>query len=106
MEEEEANNSAGYLIIIAALKARKAKLKDADSQLRKQILDLQEEILMTQQYNKSQDYCNCPFAGDTSVGPRTAIRHVATNMQRTRCDVMFPASGLPKLVPPTPTLER
>ena len=45
--EEEVDN-AGYLIIMAAMKARKAKLKQADSQLRDQIAELQEDILEVQ----------------------------------------------------------
>jgi len=36
--------TCGYLIIIAALKARKVKLKQADSQLRNQIAELQQNL--------------------------------------------------------------
>ena len=50
MEEEEVDD-ASYMIIIAALKARKAKLKQADSQLRNQIAELQEEILEMEESN-------------------------------------------------------
>jgi len=49
MEEEV--DDAGNLITIAALKARKAKLEQDDSQLRNQIAELQEEILEMQESN-------------------------------------------------------
>ena len=49
MEEEV--DAAGNLITIVALKARKAKLEQDDSQLRNQIAELQEEILEMQESN-------------------------------------------------------
>ena len=71
--EEEVDN-AGYLIIMAAMKARKAKLKQADSQLRDQIAELQEDILEVQESNQNQDYCSCSYEGgeDTPTRTRTA----------------------------------
>ena len=86
--EEEIDN-AGYLIIIAAMKARKAKLKQADSQLRNQIAELQEKILEMQESNQNQDYCSCSYEGgeDTPTRTRTAT-HDATRMARHGFDVM------------------
>ena len=103
MEEEEVDD-AGYMIIIAAMKARKAKLKEADSQLRNQIAELQQEILEMQESNLS--HCSCSYEGgeDTPTGTRTAT-HDATRMARSRCDVMS-AAGTSQLFPPITTLER
>ena len=102
MEEEEVDD-ASYMIIIAALKARKAKLKQADSQLRNQIAELQEEILEMEESNQS--HCSCSYEGEhTSTGTRTAT-HDATRMARSRWDMMS-AAGTSQLVPSTTTLER
>jgi len=106
-EEEEVNNStAGYLIIIAALKARKAKLKQADSQLRDNIVELQQEILAMQESNQSQDYCSCSHVGgeDTSPGTKTASNN-ATSMPRSRSNVLSTADTSQPITP-IPTLER
>ena len=97
-------DDASYMIIIAALKARKAKLKQADSQLRNQIAELQEEILEMEESNQS--HCSCSYEGGehTSTGTRTAA-HDATRMARYGFDVMS-AAGTSQLVPPITTLER
>ena len=102
MEEEV--DKAGYLIIIAALKARKAKLKQADSQLRNQIAELQQEILEVQESNQS--HCSCSYEGgeDTSTGTRTAT-YDATRMARSRCYVLSTA-GTTQPFNPLTTLER
>ena len=101
--EEEVDN-AGYLIIISALKARKAKLKQAECQLRDQISELQQEILEVQESNQS--HCSCSYDGgeDTPTRTRTAT-HDATNMPRYGFDVLSTA-GTSQPVPPITTLER
>jgi len=104
-EEDEIDNSAGYLIIIAALKARKAKLKQAESQLRNQILKLEEELLKTQDYNQSQSECNCCFVGDRSAGTRFST-HIKPNMTRPEWDVVLSTGGWSKPVTPIQSLDR
>ena len=107
MEEEEEVDDSGYLIIIAVLlKARKAKLKQADSQMRNQIAELQQEILEMKESNHSQDYCSCYYEGgeDTSTGKRTAT-HDAIRMARYGCDVRSTV-GSSQLIRPITTLER
>lgn len=59
MMEEVEENSSEYLTIIAALKTRKAKLKEADSQAKAQIKEMEEELSQLKACNKSQGYCNC-----------------------------------------------
>ena len=91
---DEDIDSSGYMMIIAALKTRRAKLRAAEKQAKSQIKQMEKELSQLMEYNKSQGYCKCD--GERETGDSSF-------------EFCSPVTGLPVVSHVTPaavTLER